>query len=618
MRFRVILLILFVAAVLPCLARVKIDEDRSPEPPSLGFSVKAEPETVQTPGEGRILLRITVPDGYHIFGGKELKISLDTTRLKIKKISCPKTETEEGFKIYRGSVDAGILFEVPDSSSGTIAGNVILNWQGCQDFGDKVCFMPTTSKVPFELKVKADPAAAALKSGAPEGNNEEPHAEKAAQSAGSPAIGSLPDLSGFAEKGRFTGFLSGDDFADWFDNANKGIKKEANLFEKMAKENVLLAVLVAMLFGFLSSLTPCVYPIIPVTIAYIGSKSSGKGRFSGFVLSLFFVMGLAIVYAALGVISSALGASFGSITQKPAVGISVAAIFALLGLSMIGLFQISMPGKFATTIEQGKKKGKGYLGAFLIGALSGLVASPCIGPLLGAILVIVASIGSMVLGFVYLFAFALGMGILFIVIGTFSGVLASLPRSGSWMDVVKVVFGSLIFAAAFYFGAVFIPPKLYFALSGCLIGFVAAFLFFGGSRHFLPPALRIVGTLLTIAAFAAVLPLTPAWNDEDAPSNGFETNLNAAIKRAIDEKKPLLLDFRADWCAYCLKLEKETWPTEKAAGVFKHVIPVKIDFTEESEFRTEMEKRLHISGLPTILLLVPADKNKADGKNSGD
>jgi len=123
-------------------------------------------------------------------------------------------------------------------------------------------------------------------------------------------------------------------------------------------------------------LTPCVYPVIPITIAYIGSKSRGKGKLSGFILSLFFVLGLAIVYASLGVLSSMLGVSFGSLTQKPIVGVPIAIIFAILGFSMFGLFEIAMPGKFSSKIEAEKKKGKGYFGAFLIGALSGFGCKP--------------------------------------------------------------------------------------------------------------------------------------------------------------------------------------------------------------------------------------------------
>jgi thiol:disulfide interchange protein DsbD len=300
------------------------------------------------------------------------------------------------------------------------------------------------------------------------------------------------------------------------------------------------------------------------------------------------------------------------------VGIFVALVFLLLGLSMMGLFEIALPYKWTGKIEQEKKKGKGYLGAFFIGALSGLVASPCIGPLLLAILVIVASVGSVILGFVYLFAFALGMGILFIVIGTFSGILSSLPKSGGWMDLVKVLFGALILAASFYFGALYLPLRLFFLCSGTVVGFLIAFMVFGGSRHFFSLPVRVTGSILTAAAFAAILPFTQQLGDKAGGKDIFLTDINEAAAKAGAEKKPLLLDFGADWCVACLELEKKTWPSAQAGNVFSEVVPLKLDFTKESELRKELEAYFKIEGLPTVILLEPIKADEADGKNTGN
>lgn len=614
MRSKTILILLAAMTAFSAYSRPIENESASPEPPVLGLSVKAPTEAIPSPGGTEIVLTITIPRGYHIFAGEDLKISL-SGKLRTREIKYPKPETEEEFSIYRGTVTIPIAVTVPASLDGEVKSEIRLEWQGCQDFGDKVCFMPTTSATPFSLMTKAT----AANEEAPPQPAQTDNTEKTAQMPDSPGMGPLRDLDRFREKGRFAGFLSPGDFHEWYRKTSAGDSAgDENLFSKVAKDNIPLAILVAILFGFLSSLTPCVYPVIPITIAYIGSRASGKGRLSGFVLSLFFVLGLALVYSTLGVISSLLGVSFGSLTQKPAVGLFVAFVFLLLGLSMMGLFEISMPSKWTGKIEAEKKKGKGYLGAFFIGALSGLVASPCIGPLLLAILVIVASIGSAFLGFVYLFAFALGMGILFILIGTFSGLLSSLPKSGGWMDFVKIIFGAMIIAAAFYFGALYLSAAPFFLLSGAVLGFVIAFLIFGASRHFFPVPARAIGSLLVVAAFAGILPFTPHMPGKAAAPERFMTDLGAAIKKAGEEKKPLLIDFRADWCAACLELEEKTWPSEDAAKVFAEVIPVKMDFTKESETRSRLEERFKIKGLPTVILLEPLSPGEGNAENTGN
>jgi len=614
MKLKALLSIVALLAAFCVHPREIVNEEKSPQPPVLGLSVKTDPGTVNAPGEAKLTFSITVPRGYHIFGGEEMKVSVLSSKLRVKSVKYPKPETEDGFDIYRGTFLIPVEVSITEPVNGEIKGELKLDWQGCQDFGDKVCFMPTTSKASFTLIAVAEPAAAKPP--------QDPDAAAAPppETAAPAARGEFSFLKGFKEKGRFAGFLPPSDFRKWFDKASSGqaSTEKENLFSKVAKNNIPLAILVAILFGFLSSLTPCVYPVIPVTIAYIGNRASGKGKLSGFVLSLFFVLGLALVYSALGVASSLLGVSFGSLTQKPLVGLFVALVFLLLGLSMMGLFEIAMPSKWSGRIEAEKRKGKGYLGAFFIGALSGLVASPCIGPLLLAILVIVASIGSALLGFIYLFAFAVGMGILFILIGTFSGLLSSLPKSGGWMDFVKIVFGALIIAAAFYFGALYLSAPPFFLLSGLVVGFLVAFMFFGASRHFLPVPARIVGSLLVIAAFAGILPFTRHMPGRGRETAVFETNLPAAAAKAAQENKPLLLDFRADWCAACLELEEKTWPSEEAGRIFSGLIPVKIDLTKESEARSYLEAYFKIKGLPTVILLDPVPEGKADGKDTGD
>jgi thiol:disulfide interchange protein DsbD len=366
--------------------------------------------------------------------------------------------------------------------------------------------------------------------------------------------------------------------------------------------------LVAFLFGLLSSLTPCVYPVIPITVAYIGSRSEGQGRMRGLSLSLVFVLGLAVVYSVLGAASAKAGAAFGSLTQTPWVGLPIALLFYALALSMFNLFEFKTPGSLTTRIEMTKQKGKGkgYLGAFLIGALSGLVASPCIGPLILAILVVVAATGSVALGFLYLFAFALGMGVLFVVIGTFSGILASLPKSGSWMDGVRVAFGALILTASFYFASLYLPRRFFFVLGALALLGVLLFLLFGAKRHFFGVPIRAAGILLCAAGFAAVVLLIgPAGKGSGEEWAG---DLAAATEVARAEGKPLLLDFRADWCVACVELEKKTWPDASVQKFLRDVVPVRLDMTTQGPAEKALLDACGVKGLPTVILLTPEEK----------
>jgi len=200
--------------------------------------------------------------------------------------------------------------------------------------------------------------------------------------------------------------------------------------------------------GLLSSLTPCVYPMIPITISVIGGQKQ-TGRFHSFFLSVFYVLGIAVIYTALGIAAVASGTLFGSISTNSWVLFAVANICLIFGLSMFDVFTINIP--FLSNIRIGKAKGGSFVGVFLMGIIFGLVASPCTAPVLGVVLAFVSTTKSFVYGGALLFVYALGLGALLIVIGTFSGAIQRLPKSGKWMEYVKKFFGVIMFAMAEYY-----------------------------------------------------------------------------------------------------------------------------------------------------------------------
>jgi cytochrome c-type biogenesis protein len=212
------------------------------------------------------------------------------------------------------------------------------------------------------------------------------------------------------------------------------------------KASLIMSFVAAFLGGLLTSFTPCVYPMIPITAGYVGGENLGGSKYRGFILSLFYVIGVSATYASLGIFAALTGRLFGEISTNPYAYFIVANIIIIMGLGMLDVFPIPLIGFKASS-----KKNRGVVGAFLVGAASGFVAAPCTAPVLGVLLAYVASTQDIFLGGGLLFVFALGMGAILLLVGTFSGVLAALPRSGNWMVKIKKAMGFLMIALGEYF-----------------------------------------------------------------------------------------------------------------------------------------------------------------------
>jgi thiol:disulfide interchange protein DsbD len=204
--------------------------------------------------------------------------------------------------------------------------------------------------------------------------------------------------------------------------------------------------------GLLTSLTPCVYPMIPITVALVGRESIGTAatRWRPLLLTLSYIVGVALVYAILGVIAGMTGSIFGTISSNPWLYFLQANVLLLAGLFMLDVFTVRLP---ASTMEWAARVGSGghYGGAFAMGSVSGLVAAPCGAPVMAAVLTWVTRTQSAILGFIYLFVFSLGMCALLVVVGVSSGTASRLPRAGEWMVRVKKIFGFVMLGVAEYY-----------------------------------------------------------------------------------------------------------------------------------------------------------------------
>ncbi len=374
--------------------------------------------------------------------------------------------------------------------------------------------------------------------------------------------------------------------------------------------SVLLFILV-FAAGFLASLTPCVYPVIPIIMGYVGGRSGGR-KLKGFTLSLFFVLGLSLVYSLLGVIAAKTGSLIGISLQNPYVVIVIAAIFIVMGLSLAGLFSIPVPAWISSKASAGHKND--ILGSLLVGGVSAIIAAPCVGPVLIALLSWISQSGNVFLGFWLTMTFSLGMSVIFLLAGTFSGVISALPRGGVWMSAVKYFFAALLIAGGIYFLSNIISSWLTLTIWGVflitlavglglfrpqpeptmihtlaktlvvLIFLCGAILFYQGlSGRFFPTAAP------TPAAAVKSLP----WLDD----------LSLAKEKARVENKMLMIDAWAEWCAACRELDEKTFSRTDVQERLHNYILVKLDLTRTNTGNERLQKELSIIGMPTVIFL---------------
>jgi len=394
-----------------------------------------------------------------------------------------------------------------------------------------------------------------------------------------------------------------------------------NTIQDMLKQGSFLVFFLVFFGGILTSLTPCVYPMIPITIGFIGARTENKKQ--GFKLSLFFTFGLSVTYAVLGLIAAQTGNVFGSFTQNPAVVITIASLFLIMGFSMFGLFELQLPSALISKLQSKKKQG--LAGAVFMGMITGFIGAPCVGPVLISLLAFVATTGSMIKGFFLLLTFGLGMSVLFLIIGTFTGALKSMPSSGSWMNGVKYFFGVLLFGAALYFIHPFISKGTMFLLGGGLTVFAGICFYLSLNEENKAPLWRSLIILVIssgIVFWAAGLnnyfhfietvhiPVG-SQNLPEMKKDKIDWIINdgeTAFQKAGEDNKIVLLDAYAEWCVACNELEEITYVNDAVKERLNDFILLKYDFTKKEDWQKEIKEKYQIIGLPTVVFLT------ADGK----
>jgi len=517
--------------------------------------------------EFKIALEVQVAEGWHINSHEPYDEYLIPTSLtivenpnfRLKKVAYPEPHdlklafSESPLSVWEGTVYKGALVEVDSNlTPGTYPLVVDLEYQACNDIS---CQAPTsvTDTLNIEVADKTTPVNSI---------NEKIFDEIDI---------SLTEPTATTKEG-----------SDPISNA-------------LEHNGLIIGLFFVFIGGLALNLTPCVYPLIPITIGYFGGQSEGSTT-KLFFMGILFILGLAVTYSAIGVITSLTGAVFGALLQNPIVILAVVAVLFVLSLSMFGVYEFKLPDKLVNKAGGAKA---GLYGAFFMGLTMGIVAAPCIGPFVLGLVTYVATKQDPYFGFLLFFVLAVGLGTPYLFLAVFSGKIKKIPRAGEWMDAVKHIFGFILVGMALYFLLPLLPESFRgYVLPVFMIGTSIYLLFFEklansvkGFRIF-----KIVFSILILAIAVYTL----------VPSETNSVNWKPFTKDALTEisGKGVIVDFYADWCIPCKELDAATFSDPRVIELSKDFETYKADMTKSLSPEVEaIREQYNIIGVPTILIL---------------
>ena len=529
-------------------------------PPDQAFKV-----FVRATAADRIEVAYAVTDGYYLYRNKlKFKVAQGAAAsLGAPVLPEGETKSDEYFgtqQVYHH--DFIVTLPVARAAGAALTLPVTLSWQGCAEAG--LCYPPITHT--FDVSLPAADAAATAS-----------------------ASSDAPGADGYvAEQDWLAGLIRGGSL--WW---------MAGVF---------------FLSGLGLAFTPCVLPMVPIIAGIIAGHGAHVTRLKGFTLSLAYVLGMALTYTAAGMAFAAAGKQAQTLFQQPWIITLFAALFVAMALSMFGFFTLQAPAFLQSRLSEisNRQRAGSYLGVAVMGALSALIVTTCVGPALVAALSVIGQSGQMLRGGVALFAMAMGMGTPLLVVGASAGQL--LPRAGAWMETVKQVFGALMLAVAAWMISRLLPERwalLLWAVPAAALGVV---LLRAAVRAQLP-LLLVRGAGVLAAAYALLLvfgavrgatdPTTPwaaAHTVVEVPFTSIKSvaDLDAAVARASAAGQPVMLDFYADWCVSCKEMEKYTFPDPAVRAALGNALLLRADVTANDATDQALLQRFGIFGPPTI------------------
>lgn len=481
-----------------------------------------------------------------------------------KELNIPKPVTYEGFIVHFDNLDLNISKDLLKSKIDSNSFEIELKFQGCST--DGLCYAPESEKIALDFD---------------------------------------------------TNRL----IIDKKSSASLEDSNEIDTIVNNLKDKTLFLVLITFfVFGLLLSLTPCIFPMIPILSSIIvnysknGKMSAGKG----FFLSLIYVLSMSVAYTIAGVIAGLFGANLQAMLQNPYVLVIFALFFVLLALSMFGYFDIRLPSSISSRLSKSTNK-KGLTGIAIMGFLSALIVGPCVAPPLAGALVYIGQTGDALLGGMALFVLSLGMGVPLLLIGVGFGKF--MPKPGAWMQAITKLFGIIMLGVAIWLLNRVLNPTVTILLWALL--FLGTAIYIKAYKHILVKLTRTVIYLLGVIFFiGAVSGATSILNPlekftsnmalkESSKALNFKTIKNVdELELAIKESnKPIMLDFWASWCISCIELDEITFSDEKVIEKLQSFTLLKADVTANSEANIALQKRFKVVGPPALIFW---DKDKKE------
>ena len=521
-------------------------------------------------GAGSILVRFVAQPDYYLYR-HAFDFRIDDDDIQVVRGDLPPAQAmhDEFFgdtEVYFGEVEIAVHLSRPAGPARQVT--LSADFQGCWENG--ICFPPMTRS----LSVDLPPSDADIR----------PQTLAAEPAAARPA----------AEQDRLAQALDG---------------------------TPLLALSLFLLAGILLAFTPCVFPMVPILSGLIAGEGERMTTGRAFRLSLVYVLAMALVYTAFGVIAGLFGQNLQALFQHPVILSSFAFLFVLLSLAMFGFYELQLPPSLQTRLNEWSNRAEGgtLLGAAIMGALSALVVGPCVAPALMGALIYIGQTGDAVLGGAALFAMAMGMGIPLVIWGTSAGRL--LPRAGAWMNAVKAVFGVGLLALAIWMLERVIPPAVTMLLWGALAIACAVYL---GALTRLPEHAsgwrklwQGLGMMLLILGAIQFVGALSGGNDWLRPLNHLRAGAVSSSSsqpefhrvETLDElqqaiaaaDQPVFLDFYADWCVDCVRMERRTFPDPQVAARMRDFSLIKIDVTDYSGDHQAILTHFGLIGPPAYL-----------------
>jgi thiol:disulfide interchange protein DsbD len=389
-------------------------------------------------------------------------------------------------------------------------------------------------------------------------------------------------------------------------------EKELTFTEQLASQSLMVNLAIFFAVGVGLAFTPCVFPMFPILSSLIAGQKNLSTK-KAFALSFVYIQGMAVTYAALGLVVAALGGQVQGYLQHPYVLISFSLLFVLLAMSMFGWYEIKLPSGMMNKLTQvsNNQKGGNYIGVFLMGVLSGLIASPCTTAPLSAALLFVAQSGDYLVGGLTLYVLSLGMGLPLLLLGTSGGKL--LPKAGGWMEQVKTLFGFIMLVVPLILLERIIDIEIILLLAGLLA--IATALYFhhwqsAQAQGKLKTLLWVIAVLLVLTGFN--LTKNYFWPTQNVSlqtttqSNEFKhvanlAELKQAVSQANSEGRMVMVDLYADWCVACKEFEHYTFPDPQVQSEFSHYQLIQIDLTQSDNETIELMEAYSVFGLPSIL-----------------